>query len=159
MLSKDTTTLRQAHASEATAIATLSRLHIEYGLRWRWTPNRVRRSIADPETVVLVATILGEIVGFAIMKFGDLDAHLHLLAVDPKQRRSGIGRSMMTWLERSCDTAGMQHIRLEVRANNRLACRFYEELDYCTQGKIPAYYDRSEAALVYAKNLRKAPAR
>ena len=156
MLSKEATTLRLAHVSEAALIANLSRLQVEHGLRWRWTPSRVRRSIADPETVVLVATIGGEVVGFAIMKFGDLEAHLHLLAVAPKQRRSGIGRAMIEWLEKSCDTAGMQHIRLEVRAKNDLAHAFYERLGYRRLGRIRAYYDRRETAVVFGKRLGRA---
>ena len=158
MLSKETVTLRQAHSSEAAAIAALSRLHIEYGLRWRWTPSRVRRSIDDEETIVLVATLGGDLAGFAIMKFGDLNAHLHLLAVEPKQRRAGIGRAMMLWLERSCRTAGMQHIRLEVRESNRPACQFYESHGYAELGRISAYYDREETALVFAKNLTRSVA-
>ena len=158
MLSKETTTLRLAHVSEATLIANLSRLQVEHGLRWRWTSSRVKRSIADPETVVLVATIAGEVVGFAIMKFGDLEAHLHLLAVAPKQRRSGIGRAMMEWLEKSCDTAGVQHVRLEVRANNDRAHAFYERLGYRRLGEIRAYYDRRETAVVFGKRLGRASA-
>lgn len=148
--------MRQAHVSEAARIASLSRLHVEHGLRWRWTPDRVKRSISDRETVVLLATLQGEIVGFAIMKFGDLEAHLHLLAVAPKQRRLGIGRAMIAWLEKSCHTAGMQHIRLEVRAGNEPARAFYERLGYRKLGHIRAYYDRRETALVFGKRLGRA---
>lgn len=153
MLSKDTATIRQAHISEATAIAGMSRLHVEHGLRWRWTPNKVKRSISDAETVVLVATIDGIIIGFAIMKFGDVEAHLHLLAVDPRQRRRGIGRALIEWLEKSCDTAGMHEIRLELRASNTEAREFYRSLGYFGKGVIPEYYDRQEAALVFGKRL------
>ena len=153
MLSGETATLRLAHSSEAATIASMSRLNIEYGLRWRWTPIRVKRSIADPETIVLVATLRGAIIGFAIMKFGDIDAHLHLLAVESKQRRSGVGRTMIRWLEKSCVTAGMQHVRLELRATNKQARAFYEDLGYRSLGRIPGYYDGSETALVFGKNL------
>ena len=153
MLSKETATLRPAHVSEATTIAAMSRLQIEHGLRWRWTPSRVKRSIIDRETIVLVATIDGEIVGFAIMKFDDLKAHLHLLAVDPRHRRKRIGRSMLAWLEKSCDTAGIQQIRLELRAGNEPARAFYESLGYSGVGRIPGYYDRTETALVFVKAL------
>ena len=131
----------------------MSRLHIEHGLRWRWTPNKVKRSIRDPESVVLVATVDGVIAGFAIMKFGDVEAHLHLLAVDPRHRRKGIGRALLAWLEKSCDTAAMHEIRLELRASNRIAREFYRTLGYVGKGVIPDYYDRQEAALVFGKRL------
>jgi len=34
----------------------MSRLHIEYGLHWRWIPARVKRHIRDKDTMVLVAS-------------------------------------------------------------------------------------------------------
>src|SRR5690606_20819318 len=121
---------RAAHRSEAAAIAEMSRLHIEHGLRWRWTPARVRKQIDDPETMVLVASLDGELAGFAIMQFGELDAHLFLLAVAPHLRRTGIGRSLLEWLEKSCRTAGIRNIRLEVRWGNRAARFFYLDHGY-----------------------------
>jgi len=145
--------LRAAHQSEAAAIATMSRLQVEYGLHWRWTPSRVRGCIKDPDTMVLVASVNGVIEGFAIMKFLDDDAHLLLLAVQPKSRQSGIGRAMVKWLEKSCRTAGIQRIRLEVRASNDAARRFYEKLDYRFVSQISAYYGRREAAVVMGKSL------
>lgn len=145
--------LRPAHSSEAAAIAALSRLHVEHGLRWRWTPRRVRQQIAHPETMVLVASVDARLAGFAIMHFGDLRAHLVLLAVDPRHRRSGIGQAMLTWLERSCVTAGIEDIRLEVRAGNQLAQRFYLNRGFVVVGRISGYYDQREAAIVMERKL------
>ena len=145
--------LRAAHSSEASAIAAMSRLQVEHGLRWRWTPSRIRHSIEDRETMVLVASVKGVIEGFAIMKFLDDDAHLLLLAVQPKARRFGIGRALVEWLEKSCRTAGIQRIRLEVRASNDVARRFYEALDFRFVSQIGAYYDKREAAAVMVKRL------
>lgn len=145
--------MRAAHPSEARAIASISRQHIEYGLNWRWTPARVKRHIRDPECMVLVASREGVIAGFAIMRFNDLTAHLLLLAVQPEARRGGIGSAMMRWLEKSCETAGIQHIRLEVRADNRAAKSFYIHLGYRQLGRVAAYYDRRESAVVMGRSL------
>ena len=93
--------------------------------------------------------------GFAIMRFGDHQAHLFLLAVRPDFRRTGIGRSMMEWLEKSCRTAGIQAIRLEVRASNRAALRFYGQLGYRFLGQVAGYYDRREAAVIMAHSLNR----
>jgi len=145
--------LRAAHQSEASAIATISRLQVEYGLDWRWTPARVKRHIRDKESMVLVASIGGVLEGFAIMKFHDDDAHLFLLAVQPKARRSGIGRRLVEWLEKSCKTAGVQRIRLEVRSSNTAARSFYEQLGYQFVSQVAGYYERREAAIVMARSL------
>jgi ribosomal-protein-alanine N-acetyltransferase len=146
-------TLRAAYSSEASAIASMSRLHIEYGLNWRWTPAKVKRHVRDKDTMVLIASNEGTMAGFAIMRFGDDQAHLFLLAVQPKYRRTGIGKSMMEWLEKSCRTAGIQVIRLEVRVSNRAAIRFYRNLGYRIIARVAGYYDRREAATVMAKSL------
>lgn len=145
--------LRAAHRSEASAIATMSRLQVEYGLRWRWTPARIRRCINDAETMVLVASVNGVIEGFAVMKFLDVDAHLLLLAVQPGARNSGVGRALVEWLEKSCRTAGIQRVRLEVRASNQAARQFYDALGYRYVSQIAGYYDGREAAVAMAKTL------
>ena len=131
----------------------MSRLHIEYGLNWRWTPAKVKRHILDKDTMALIARKEGTIAGFAIMRFGDDQAHLFLLAVAPEFRRTGIGRSMIHWLEKSCRTAGIQAIRLEVRASNRGAVRFYRKLGYRVLARVAGYYDRRESAAIMARSL------
>jgi ribosomal-protein-alanine N-acetyltransferase len=144
---------RPAHRSDAAAIGGMSRLHVEHGLRWRWTPARIRKQIDDPETMVLVASLDGDLAGFAIMRFGDLDAHLFLLAVMPGRRRMGVGRALLEWLEKSCRTAGIQNIRLEVRWGNRQARRFYLSNGFRILGQVAGYYDRKEAAVLMGKSL------
>lgn len=145
--------LRAAQVSEARLIASISRLQVEHGLRWRWTPARVRRHIRDPDTMVLVATLAGELTGFAIMKFGDRQAHLYLLAVLPRHHRRGFGSRMLEWLEKSCETAAIERIRLEVRADNRPAMAFYRQLGYRYLGLMAGYYDRRETAVIMGKSL------
>ena len=73
----------------------MSRVMIEYGLTWRWTAKRVVASIRAANVNVLVARANGRIVGFAIMRYGDDDAHLDLLAVAPAYRRSGVARQLL----------------------------------------------------------------
>jgi len=103
--------------------------------------------------MVLVASVDGVLQGFAVMKFHDEEAHLFLLAVEPKSRRSGIGKALVLWLEKSCRTAGIRNIRLEVRASNNSARAFYEKLGYRFVGQVLAYYDKREAAVVMARSL------
>lgn len=103
--------------------------------------------------MVLVASDEGVLAGFAVMKFHDEEAHLLLLAVEPMSRRSGIGRALVTWLEKSCRTAGLRIIRLEVRASNDSAKAFYDNLGYRFVGQVAAYYDSREAAVVMTRSL------
>ncbi len=145
--------LRLARAAEATTIATLSRDLIEYGLRWRWTPMRVAASIRAPNVNVLVACIHGNIAGFAIMRYGDDDAHLDLLAVAPPYKRAGIGRQLLQWLEKCAVVAGIFNVTLEVRVGNKGAQLFYKRMGYRTLAHFPGYYQGIEAALRMGRDL------
>jgi [ribosomal protein S18]-alanine N-acetyltransferase len=145
--------LRLARPADATPIANLSRDLIEYGLRWRWTPMRVAASIRAADVNVLVACVHGNIAGFAIMRYGDDDAHLELLAVAPPYRRAGVGRQLLEWLEKCAVVAGIFSVALEVRAANEGAQLFYQRMGYRTLVHLPGYYQGIEAALRMGRDL------
>ena len=145
--------LQLARPADATAIARLSRDLIEYGLRWRWTPLRVAASIRAPNVNVLVARMHEETAGFAIMRYGDDDAHLDLLAVAAPYRRAGVGRQLLQWLEKCAVVAGIFTVALEVRAANEGAQLFYKRMGYRTLAHLPGYYQGIEAALRMGRDL------
>lgn len=145
--------LRLARFGEAAAIARLSRDLIEYGLDWRWTPKRIAASIRAPDANVLVACLGARLVGFAIMRYGEDDAHLDLLAVVPGYRRLGIGRQLLQWLEKCARVGGTFNVALEVRVNNLGAQRFYRRMGYRTLIQLPGYYQGVEAALRMSRDL------
>jgi ribosomal-protein-alanine N-acetyltransferase len=122
--------IRLATVAEAEAIAVLSRETIERGLPWGWRPERVARAIRDPDTNVVVAGPPEALEGFAIMVFGDEDAHLILFAVHPDKRRRGLASALLTWLEDVARAAGCQRIRLEARRDNVAGRSFYNEHGY-----------------------------
>jgi ribosomal-protein-alanine N-acetyltransferase len=142
-----------ARASDADAIANMSRVLIEQGLRWSWTAQRVMKSIRAANVNVLVVRIGGQVTGFAIMRYGDDTAHLDLLAVAPAYRRVGLGRRLVEWLEKCAMTAGIFSVTLEVRAANREALCFYERMGYRAQVRLPGYYQGVEDALRMDRDL------
>lgn len=145
--------LRLARTSDAAAIANMSRVLIEYGLRWRWTAERVAASIRDPDVNVLVAGANRRIVGFAIMRYGEDKAHLDLLAVAPAYRRCGIARQLLQWLEKCAVVAGIFEIALEVRAGNEAAQLFYQSMGYQPLTDLPGYYQGVEGARRMGRDL------
>jgi [ribosomal protein S18]-alanine N-acetyltransferase len=146
--------IRLATARDSYRIAAMSRDLIEVGLGWSWTPARVRRSVDSRETSVAVATAGGGTVGFAIMDFGELTAHLDLLAVAPAYRRHGLGRRLVRWLEESAEVAGIAFVYLEARAQNLGALAFYRRLGYQEIERVRRYYSGREDALRLARTLR-----
>jgi ribosomal-protein-alanine N-acetyltransferase len=142
-----------AHIDEAAAIAVMSRRLIEHGLAWSWDEDRVERSLRNRDCVVLAARDRRRVVGFAIMEFYAIHAHLNLLAVQPGNQRQGVGRQLLEWLEASARTAGIFKVNLELRATNVGAQAFYEKLGYRAVGRRPAYYDGREDAVRMTHDL------
>jgi ribosomal-protein-alanine N-acetyltransferase len=152
--------LRLATRHDALPIARMSRDLIERGLGWSWTPLRVARSIAAADTNVIVAAspVVATPLGFGIMRYGDEEAHLLLLAVDPVVRRHGVGAALVAWLEASARAAGVGPVYLEARAGNAEARAFYRRLGYGEIQRLAGYYGGVEASVRMAKDLWHVPA-
>ena len=149
-------TLRLAKSADAYPVALMSRALVETGLGgWSWDPQRVTRSIQARDTVVLVAEIKNRLIGFAIMNFGDAQAHLSLLAVSLPYQRCGIGKGMLDWLEESALVAGITTINLELRVGNASSRDFYHALGYRETAYIPGYYRGVETALRMSRDIRR----
>jgi ribosomal-protein-alanine N-acetyltransferase len=149
-------TFRLAVPADAYEIAIMSRYLVEVGLRgWSWPPERVGKAIRASSTLVVVAEVRSHLVGFAIVEFGEVQAHLSLLAVKPSYHRCGIGRSLMQWVEESALTAGIATITLELRANNYGARSFYRLVGFEEGAYIPGYYRGVETALRMSRDIRR----
>lgn len=150
----DDLTLGLAHRSDAEAISAMSRRLIEAGLQPAWPAHRILWHMHHPESIVLTAKFERELVGFAIMQYADVTAHLNLFAVEPSRRRRGIGRKLLNWLEETAMVAGTFVISLELRSTNSGARAFYEALGYREIGRVPGYYQGREDAIRMARDLR-----
>lgn len=150
-------TLEPARMADAPRLAAMSRALVEFGLHPSWPATRIVWHIRDRDSVVLKASIAGEIVGFALMRFGDDTAHLNLLAVSPRHRRRGIARHLVTWLEETALTAGTFTIALELRATNFAARGFYAARGYRVIDCIGGYYQGVEDAIRMARDVRRSP--
>jgi [ribosomal protein S18]-alanine N-acetyltransferase len=149
-------TFRLAVASDAYEIAVMSRYLVEVGLRgWSWPPERVAKAVGTRSTLSIVAEVREHLVGFAIAEFGDVQAHLSLLAVKPSHQRCGVGRALVEWVEDSALTAGITTITLELRANNYGARSFYRLLGFQEGAYVPGYYRGVETALRMSRDIRR----
>lgn len=148
------TAIRMATAADAPAIARMSRDLIEHGLPWRWTVERVARTIRDPNTNVVVVDRQDGIAAFGIMFYADEDAHLLLLAVRAGAQRSGIGSAVLLWLEAAARSAGARRIRVEARIDNEAARSFYNEHGYHERVIRSAMYSASVPGVRLEKWLR-----
>lgn len=147
------TTIQLARNHDAAQIAELSRRTIENGLPWTWTPLRVGKAIADPNTNVAVARLAGAVIGFGIMEYSDEAAHLILFAVDVPDRRRGLGSQLLLWLEKVAVSAGITRINVEVRADNESAQAFYRKHSYVLGTHVPGMYYGAEDGICFSKRI------
>jgi ribosomal-protein-alanine N-acetyltransferase len=149
-----TLSISLATTLDATAIAHLSRGSIEQGMPWRYKPSKAARMINDQDFNVIVARdARSTMAGFGAMRYGDDEAHLYLLAVDPAFRGQGVGREMLRWLEKSALTAGIGMVSLECRETNLSALAFYRSEGYRELERLKGYYLGKEDALRMGKDL------
>lgn len=146
--------LRLAQATDARAMALLSRELIEQGLPWRYTPGRIGTLINEPDTTALVAADGPLMQGFAVMHFGDERAHLMLLCVQQAAQRRGIGQRLLDWLVLSARVAGLAAIDLELRADNDTALAFYQRQAFTQTQWLASYYRGDIAARRMSRRLR-----
>ena len=149
--------IRLANFGDAKRIAEMSRMFIEHGLGWSWTPKRVRKEMASKSGNVIVAVEGGKVIGFGIMSYGEGEARLNLFAVDPDYRRKGVGTRLVQWLEKTVLVNGSGVVYLEARSENTGAIKFYESVGYRVVQSISRYYGGREAAVRMAHDLWSAP--
>jgi ribosomal protein S18 acetylase RimI-like enzyme len=87
------------------------------------------------------------------MRYGDDEAHLDLLGVDPSHRRKGLGSRIVAWLEKVALVAGITAVFLEVREQNHDARAFYERLGYRDLARLAGYYQGRESAIRMGREL------
>ena len=134
-------------------MARMSRDYIEYGLNWRWRPERLLDCCKAVDHTVLGAYKDERPVAFTAMQFGEQDAHLLLMAVMPRYRRGGVARAMLAWLEAAMRTMGLARIFVELRVQNTGALAFYQRAGFHIITQIPGYYDGREDAYRMMREL------
>lgn len=149
-----TITLGPARMGDAPAIAHLSRDLIEADLPWSWTPRRVASLMRQRESAAVIARDRNQLVGFILAQYGEESAHIALLGVTNEYRRQGVGRRLVQWVEETAMVAGLFLVRLEVRAINREARRFYGMLGYREINRVDGYYSGIEDAIKMSRDLR-----
>jgi ribosomal protein S18 acetylase RimI-like enzyme len=101
-----------------------------------------------------VAEVDGHVAGTGGVRFGaDQRAEVLRVRVHPAARRRGVGRALMTALERAALRHGMREAHLDTATNQPEAMAFYTALGYAEVGREhrPEW---SWTLVYYAKNLR-----
>ncbi len=122
------------------------------------TPLRADPQISEPlVSANLVsgssdgATLLGMGCYWAILD----EAHITVLAVDPRYQRRGLGKWLLVNLLEAACHRDLTRATLEVRPSNSLALALYASLGFETLGRRRRYYTDGEDALILWQNSLK----
>lgn len=114
-----------------------------------------KHHLDNPSAWVLVAVREGHAAGAAVAFFrsGSRVARLYSLAVAARQRGQGLGAQLLEAVERIARRRHCDRLRLEVRVDNVVAQRLYEQHGYGRIAQLDAYYEDGAAAWRYQKTL------
>jgi DNA-binding MarR family transcriptional regulator len=106
---------------------------------------------AEPSGLLMLARLRGEPIGCGALKFGDGAAiELKRMWIAPSARGLGVGRRLLTALERAARSRGGRTVRLDSNRNLTEAIALYRSAGYV---EIPAFNDERYATHWFEKQL------
>ncbi|MEL6233645.1 MAG: GNAT family N-acetyltransferase [Pseudomonadota bacterium] len=112
-----------------------------------WSEAAFAEALAAPGALALTrpgACLIARVMG--------PEAELLTLAVDPDQRRRGLGAALIAEFHSHASAAGAEEAFLEVVRTNHAARALYEAAGYVSVGSRPGYYAGTDA-LILRKSL------
>jgi ribosomal-protein-alanine N-acetyltransferase len=148
--------LRDYRRSDFESIWALDRECFPPGIAY--SRSELRAFLAEKTAETIVAEREGCVVAFVLGVRRRGTGHVITLDVAASARRRGLGRQLLTALERRFRAAGVTRVQLETAVTNRTAIAFYERLGYRTVAHLDSYYGPGLHASRMAKTLH-GPAR
>ena len=116
-----------------------------------WSVAEFETFLADPATVLTLRKG-----GFALGRVMADEAELLTIAVDPGDRRRGLGRLLLDAFLTDCAAHGAATVFLEVDAGNAPALALYKSAGFQMAGRRRAYYHAPDGTATDALVLRRA---
>lgn len=144
--------IRQAQLTDTKALAAIEAVCVPYDAL---SERSFRRFIKLGEAHVVVIEESAVVVGYAILLFRPATklARLYSFAVTPEYQRRGLGSSLLSYIEQTAEHANSLFLRLEVKADDNAAARYFHARDYVDVGLKNDYFDDHSDALVLQKQL------
>jgi ribosomal-protein-alanine N-acetyltransferase len=121
-----------------------------------WSAAMFASELSERNTrLYLVDETDGVVTGYAgLCAYAPYEAYIQTMAVVPTQQRKGVGSALLKALIDEAQRRGCPHLDLEVRADNAVAQRLYEQHGFRQIAVRRKYYQPSGVdALVMRKEL------
>lgn len=96
----------------------------------------IARKLGVQPELFLVAVVDGRIAGTVMAGYDGHRGWVHLVAVDPRYRRRGVGSALMRRAEALLDAMGCPKLNLQVRPTTPEIVGFYESLGFEVEERI-----------------------
>jgi ribosomal protein S18 acetylase RimI-like enzyme len=132
-------TIRDAKLSDAPVLAALM-CELGYETNSSEMRQRLKSILSDARYRTFIADIDGQVCGMVGMlthashEYNDLSGKIIALVVSKKQRRNGIGRTLIAAAEEDFARRSVTRVTLTTRFERRGADQFYEALGYSKTG-------------------------
>jgi ribosomal protein S18 acetylase RimI-like enzyme len=103
---------------------------------WNDPHKDIARKLRVQPELFLVGEIGGRIVATVMAGYDGHRGWVNYLGVDPDRRGRGLGRMLMTEVERLLDARGCPKVNLQVRGSNAAAIEFYRRLGYAVDDTV-----------------------
>lgn len=123
-------------------VGDLARLHARSFPDAPWSEEEISRLMALPSVRGLVVRVRRAVRGFILVQRAADEAEILTLAVDPADRRAGLGRDLVRAAMGLARADGVVRMSLEVAADNAPARGLYESVGFQVRGRRKGYYQR-----------------
>jgi ribosomal-protein-alanine N-acetyltransferase len=155
-LPKAAVTFRDYRPGDFANIVALDQQCFEPGIAY--SPEEMRRFLRLSSREALVVERDGKVTAFCIgYRSPARTGRILTIDVSPRERRSGIGRTLLEEMASRLSKAGATETVLEVDVTNAGALAFYERLGFRSTVRIPGYYGADRDAFKMVR--RESPAK
>jgi ribosomal protein S18 acetylase RimI-like enzyme len=103
---------------------------------WNDPHKDIARKLAVQPELFLVGIVDGAVVASVMAGYEGHRGWVNYLAVSPRLRGKGFGRTLMQHVERALTERGCPKLNLQVRRSNREAVEFYRHLGYAEDESV-----------------------
>lgn len=108
--------------------------------RTPWTAEIFQRELQKKDSLYLVVYHKTALIAVIGMKLNPVEAHITIIAVDPAWQKKGLGTYLMQLMIDYARKLECQSVSLEVRIDNEVAKRLYQDFGFTVNFVRPNYY-------------------
>ncbi len=116
-----------------------------------FSEKMMKEELSDKNYFVLLKE--GALIGYAGYLSILPEAEIIKIAIKKKERGKGYGKLLLAYILEEGKKSGIETFFLEVRRSNKQAIKLYEKSGFCSYGIRKKYYEGTEDAILYRKDL------